>query len=236
MYGKLILIRHGQSIYNEENRFTGWKDVDLTKKGIINPIGSISETWLGVPLISQKNIVGVITIQSYDPTYVITEEDKEILNFVSELLAMSIEQKKLEQKQQDYQENLEKEVESRTKELFFAKEKAEEATQAKTEFLANMSHELRTPLNAIIGYSEILIEDAIDSSQDSVEDDLNKILKSGRHLLNLINEVLDLSKIEANHLDINLNEFVLQDIVKMIEEQYIVRKNIIFGLKKKLNS
>ena len=192
--------------------------IDLTNKGVINPVGSISETWLGVPLISQNNIVGVITIQSYDPKYVITENDKEILSFVSELLAMSIEQKKLEQKQQDYQENLENEVDSRTKELFFAKEKAEEATQAKTEFLANMSHELRTPLNAIIGYSEILIEDATENEQNDVVDDLNKILKSGKHLLNLINEVLDLSKIEANRLDINLNDFVLQDVIKMIEE------------------
>ena len=192
--------------------------IDLTEKGIINPVGSLSETWLGVPLISQNNIVGVITIQSYDSKYIISENDKEILNFVSELLAMSIEQKKLEKKQLDYQENLEKEVDSRTKELFFAKEKAEEATQAKTEFLANMSHELRTPLNAIIGYSEILIEDALEIKQNTVVDDLNKILKSGKHLLNLINEVLDLSKIEAHRLDINLNDFILQDVIEMIEE------------------
>ena len=195
--------------------------INLTNKKVINPVGSISETWLGVPLITQNNIIGVITIQSYDPKYVITSKDKDLLSFVSELLALSIERNKLELKQMDYQENLEREVDIRTKELFFAKEKAEEATHAKSEFLANMSHELRTPLNAIIGYSEILIEDATEVDDLGVVSDLNKILKSGKHLLSLINEVLDLSKIEANRLDINLGEFILQDIVEMIEDSIV---------------
>ena len=195
--------------------------VELTNKKIINPVGSIPHTWLGVPLITQNNIIGVITVQSYDSKYDITDKDKDILSFVSELLALSIERNKLELKQLNYQENLEKEVESRTKELFFAKEKAEEATHAKSEFLANMSHELRTPLNAIIGYSEILMEDARDNNDSSVVSDLSKILKSGKHLLSLINEVLDLSKIEANRLDINLGEFVLDDIVEMIKDSIV---------------
>jgi len=198
--------------------FTKNEMVDLTKRKVINPVGTISYYWLGVPLISKNNIVGVITVQSYDPKHTITEKDKNILSFVSELLAMSIEQKKLEWKELNYKENLEKEVEQRTRELFFAKERAEEATLAKTEFLANMSHELRTPLNAIIGYSEILIEDADDEGNDDVVSDLNKVLKSGQHLLSLINEVLDLSKIEANRLDINLSEFILQDVIIMIKD------------------
>ena len=192
--------------------------IELTNKKIINPVGSIPETWLGVPLITQNNIIGVITIQSYDPKYIINNNDKDLLSFVSELLALSIERNKLELKQLNYQENLEKEVEFRTKELFFAKEKAEEATLAKSEFLANMSHELRTPLNAIIGYSEILIEDAKENDDHNVVSDLNKVLKSGKHLLSLINEVLDLSKIEANRLDINLGEFKLNNIITMIED------------------
>src|SRR5207249_4470226 len=90
---------------------------------------------------------------------------------------------------------LEVKVEERTSELLRAKETAEQASLAKSQFLANMSHELRTPLNAIIGYSEILLEDAEAAGQEEQVDDLRKIRSAGKHLLALITDVLDLSKI-----------------------------------------
>jgi signal transduction histidine kinase/DNA-binding response OmpR family regulator len=83
-----------------------------------------------------------------------------------------------------------------------AREQAEAASRTKSTFLANMSHELRTPLNAIIGYSEILIEEATDRGDDASVSDLDKIKAAGRHLLGLINDILDLSKIEAGRMDI----------------------------------
>src|SRR5262249_37902859 len=81
--------------------------------------------------------------------------------------------------------------------LTAARDAAQEASRTKSTFLANMSHELRTPLNAIIGYSEILQEDADDKGDSAAIDDLQKIESAGRHLLGLINNILDLSKIEA---------------------------------------
>src|SRR5205823_3744650 len=87
-------------------------------------------------------------------------------------------------------------------ELRRQKEAAEEANRAKSSFLANMSHELRTPLNAIIGYSEMLFEEATDQGQTTMLPDLEKIRMAGKHLLALINDILDLSKIEAGKTEL----------------------------------
>jgi signal transduction histidine kinase/DNA-binding response OmpR family regulator len=110
---------------------------------------------------------------------------------------------------------LEARVEDRTKLLAKAVKDAEEASKAKSSFLAKMSHELRTPLNAIIGYSEILREDAVDNDDARTADDLDKVLNAARHLLGLINDVLDISKIEAGKMELYLETF---DLTKTVNE------------------
>src|SRR5260370_30164209 len=100
-------------------------------------------------------------------------------------------------------------------ELLSAKHAAEDANHAKSSFLANMSHELRTPLNAIIGYSEMLEEETHELGKVESVKDLQKIQKAGKHLLALINDVLDLSKIEAGRMGLHLETF---EISPMIEE------------------
>ena len=94
--------------------------------------------------------------------------------------------------------------------------RAEQASRAKSEFLANMSHELRTPLNAIIGYSELLREEAADKNQTDSLPDLDKIHGAGKHLLGLINDILDISKIEAGKIDLFRETFQVRTMVDSV--------------------
>jgi DNA-binding response OmpR family regulator len=110
--------------------------------------------------------------------------------------------------------DLEIRVKERTAELAKTMMEAEKANQSKSQFLANMSHELRTPMNAIIGYSEMLIEEASDLGQDDFIPDLNKIHGAGKHLLSLINDILDLSKVEAGRMELYLEDFSIKDLIK----------------------
>lgn len=124
-------------------------------------------------------------------------------------------------------ETMDEKVRLRTAELAEARDQAEEANRTKSAFLATMSHELRTPMNAIIGYSEMLLEEAEDTGDDWMKPDLDKILSSARHLLQLINDILDLSKIEAGRMTVFLEDV---DIAKTAADiastiQPLVAKN-----------
>jgi signal transduction histidine kinase len=98
--------------------------------------------------------------------------------------------------------------------LLEALDAAEAANAAKTQFLANTSHELRTPLNAIIGYAEIIEEDAIDHREEGIARDAQRISEAGKRLLSLINDILDMSKIEAGKLHVCADEFDLGALMR----------------------
>ena len=124
------------------------------------------------------------------------------------------------QQQNKIMNELEERVNERTQDLLLAKENAEQASRAKTEFLSSMSHELRTPLNAILGFAQILEYDAARQEMGLIEENVGEVLLAGRHLLNLINDVLDLEKIETGKYELALTEVIVSraitDVVNML--------------------
>jgi PAS domain S-box-containing protein len=136
--------------------------------------------------------------------------------------------KKSEEELRMHRDQLEELISERTADLATARDDAQQANRAKSAFLANMSHELRTPLNAVIGFSEILMEDASSDTYKHFLPDLKKIHQSGYHLLRMINDILDISKIEAEKTDLNISEFPVESLVSdvlMITEPELSKNN-----------
>jgi signal transduction histidine kinase len=178
---------------------------------------------LALPIIHQGNLLGVLYLENNLTIGAFTEDHLEVLRVMSAQLAISLQnaqmyaeveaaRRELEQRVRDRTVELEREIKQRE----LAQAQAVEASRSKSLFLANMSHELRTPLNAIIGYSELLVEDMADSGLEGYTNDINKIHVSARHLLALINDILDLSKIEARKMELHLERVELSDLVSEV--------------------
>jgi PAS domain S-box-containing protein len=143
------------------------------------------------------------------------------------------ERKQAEEALRESHESLERKVIERTAQLHSAKENAEAAARAKSEFLASMSHELRTPLNGIIGFTEFLVDGRPGPLNAKQKEYLEDVLNSGRHLLQLINDVLDLAKVEAGRIDLHPESFPLGKAIRevcSIATPIAQKKNIEIGI------
>ncbi|MEK7990062.1 MAG: AAA family ATPase [Thiotrichaceae bacterium] len=158
---------------------------------------------LAHPLLNQGRLVGLLYLENNLMTHAFTIESLNILRLLSSQMAISLDNALFYKK------------------LHAAREEAEAANKAKSAFLMNMSHELRTPLNAIIGYSDIIQEDANDMGYEDILPDLDRIQTAGKQLLEIISNVLDISKIEADKMGLTLTNFniekLINDVVTVIQ-------------------
>jgi signal transduction histidine kinase len=167
----------------------------------------------------EERVIGVLGVQR-EPPGRLDESDANLLRSLANRVAVAIENARLFKAVQE-ELAVRKQTEAQ---LALARDQAVEANRAKSQFLANMSHELRTPLNAIIGYSEILQEEVETLGQPDLIPDLLKIQTAGNQLLGLINDILDLSKIEAGKMTLYPESF---DIVEMIHDVVITIQPLI---------
>ena len=152
---------------------------------------------LAVPLLQDKRTLGTLAV-SRNTAGRFPQEVVELLRTFAIQSSLAI-----------HNARLFREIEQKSREL-------EIASQHKSQFLANMSHELRTPLNAILGYTELIADRIYGEVNEKVGEVVDRVQKSGRHLLGLINDVLDLSKIEAGQLELGINDYSVQDVVHSV--------------------
>ena len=162
-----------------------------------------SRIFADVPLIAQGRPIGVLGVDRKYSRRPLEPATVELLQLFAGQAALAIENARLYEEQRLSAQHLESTVETRTRELQEAMRRVEQASRFKSEFLATMSHELRTPLNAIIGFSELLRDQQFGPLNDKQTRYVQNVWTSGKYLLQLINDILDLSKVEAGKLEIH---------------------------------
>ena len=173
------------------------------------------------PLLYRDRLVGVIKANHEEGGRRFTAQDRELLALFAAQAAIAIENARLYEELRQAAIQLEAKVEGRTRELQAvnaqlqeALRRVEEVSHHKSEFLANMSHELRTPLNSVIGFSEVLLDQTVGPLHEKQKRYISHIHTSGKHLLTLIDDILDLSKVEAGRLEFRPETFDLREALE----------------------
>ncbi len=166
---------------------------------------------LVMPLESPQRLVGALTLARRE-VQPFTSIEQALMRIIASQAAISIDNARLYTAQRAQLG----EIATQKREVEIANAQIAEISRLKSEFLANMSHELRTPLNAILGFSEILKDNLVDLTPQQRQECLQNIHASGKHLLELVNDVLDLSKIEAGRMELSYDRFGVQDAVKEV--------------------
>ncbi len=167
---------------------------------------------LCTPIINKNQLIGIIYLENNLTAGAFTQDRLTILKLLSTQMAISLENARFYAQLEQARLTAEQARVAAEQ----ARQTAETASRAKSTFLAKMSHELRTPLNAILGYSDLLQEEAEEAHYNSILPDLERIQIAGHNLLGIISDILDISKIEADKLDLNLSEFVVTELIEEV--------------------
>ena len=170
------------------------------------------KSFIAVPFKSDDEVIGVLYVMSAIPDK-FKDEDVELLGALATQATISIKNAKLYQQVREHAGQLESKIGERTQQLRRLNQQLELASRHKSEFLANMSHELRTPMNAIIGFTKLVMRRSKEQLPQKQYENLQKSLSSAEHLLTLINQILDLSKIEAGRLEVYPERFRLDTLI-----------------------
>lgn len=186
------------------------QEVTICRKlAVLNGIGGV----LGAPMLARGRLLGVLTVAATGPR-AYTHAEEKLLTALAAHAAVGIENAQLLAEVKRYAVGLEQMVLERTEELKATNRQLEVVSRHKSEFLANMSHEFRTPLNSIIGFSEIIRDPAFGPLTDKQARFARNILTAGEHLLVLVNDLLDLSRVEAGRIDLQIEPFGLPEALQ----------------------
>lgn len=176
------------------------------------PLRSEIRAFFGVPIFANDRVIGALCIGSAKGR--ITEADEAALKLLAAHAGVALSNARLHQEVVALAADLERRVAERTQELEAMNRELERANRLKSEFLAMMSHELRAPLNTIIGFTDVLLSDSFPDMPEKAKEYLRDIMESGEHLLALINDILDLAKIEAGKEKLYLEEIPVADFIR----------------------
>ena len=188
---------------------------DVRKDPRYYPMRKNIRSELCVPLRAGEKTIGVVNIETARLN-AYSEADQQVLETMAAQIAIAIQNARLYEQVQRHSDELENQVAERTKELAHANIRLKELDKLKSEFLAMMSHELRTPLNSIIGFVGIILKGIPGKINDEQKKQLSMVYNSAKHLLSLINDILDLSRIESGKMEISMENFKIEDVINEV--------------------